>query len=256
MMGFRALLRKELREQIRTYRLVAVAALFALLGIISPVTDRYTKELINAIGTEGGSISITLPPPSLDGVATQLLKNLSQFGLICAILLAAGSVAWEKERGTAALILTKPASRAAFLASKLVAMSISLALSVALGCAFCYLYTALLYPSNFPLGGYVAMALLLWWMLVGFTVLTMLGSTLTRSAIAAAGIAIVLLIVFGLIGVLPVVGPYMPVSLAVPAHKLMIGQDPGWLLGPLVFNVLLVPALFLVTWLVFRHQEL
>jgi ABC-2 type transport system permease protein len=256
MMGFRALLRKELREQARTYRLVAVAAIFALFGILSPVTDRYTQQLVDAIGREGGGFTMTVPPPSLEGVATQLLKNLSQWGIICGLLLAMGSVAWEKERGTAAMILTKPASRAAFLGAKLVAISINLGLGVVLGCAFCYLYTALLYPTNFPIGGYLAMALLLWWMLVGFVTITLLASALTRSAVAAAGVAIVALIVFGIVGILPVVGPYMPVSLDVPAHRLMMGQNPGWLLGPLLFNVLLVPALFTLTWLAFRHQEL
>jgi hypothetical protein len=36
----------------------------------------------------------------------------------------------------------------------------------------------------------------------------------------------------------------------------MLGQDAGWILGPVLFNLALVPALFGVTWLVFRRQEL
>jgi len=41
MMGFRVLLLKELREQFRTSRMVAVAAVFVLFGILGPLTDRY-----------------------------------------------------------------------------------------------------------------------------------------------------------------------------------------------------------------------
>ena len=256
MMGFRTLLAKELREQIRTYRLVAVAAVFVLFGILSPVTDRYMKELFDALGTQTGGMSFTVPGPSLGGAATQLLKNLSQFGIICALLLAMGSVAWEKERGTAGMIMTKPASRAAFLAAKLTAISLNLGLGMILGCGLAYLYTALLYPSVFPLGGYLAMAAMLWWMTVVFAAITLLGSALTRSAIAAAGIGLVALVVFGIAGALPVVGPYLPTSLAGPASDLMLGHDPGSFLGPLVFNVTLVPVLFLATWLSFRRQEL
>jgi ABC-2 type transport system permease protein len=256
MMGFAPLLLKELREQIRTYRLLAVAAVFVLFGILSPVTDRYMKELFDAIGTETGGFSMTVPAPSLKGVADQLLKNLSQFGIICALLLAMGSVAWEKERGTAAMIMTKPASRAAFLAAKLVAISLSLGLGVILGCGLAYLYTAILYPSNFPLGGFVAASAMLWWIAVVFAAITLLGSALTRSAIAAAGIGLVALIVLGIASALPVVGPYMPPSLGEPAMDLLLGRDPGAILGPLVFNVALVPVLFLVTWLSFRRQEL
>jgi ABC-2 type transport system permease protein len=256
MMGFTVLLQKELREQFRTGRLVAVAAVFVLFGILGPATDRYMKELLDAIGSQGGGFSIAVPPPSLTGAATQILKNISQFGIICALLLAMGSVAWEKERGTAGLILTKPASRAAFLGAKLAAISLNLAVAMVLGCGLGYVYTALLYPAAFPIGGYIAMMLLLWWMLVVFVAITLLGSTITRSAVAAAGIGLVTMIVLGIIGALPVVGPYMPSSLGSVAMDLCLGKDPGNVIGPLLFNIALVPVLFAVTWLAFRRQEL
>ena len=96
MMGFGILLRKELREQFRTGRLVAVAAVFVLFGILGPLTDRFMKQLFDAIGSEGAGMTFQVPPPSLDGAAAQIMKNLSQFGIICALLLAMGSVAWEK----------------------------------------------------------------------------------------------------------------------------------------------------------------
>jgi ABC-2 type transport system permease protein len=256
MMGFTVLLKKELREQFRTGRLIAVATVFVLFGILGPLTDRYMKELFDAIGTEGGGMTFQVPAPSLAGASVQILKNLSQFGIICALLLAMGSVAWERERGTAGMILAKPASRAAFLGAKLAAISINLALSVALGCGLAYLYTALLYPAAFPIGGYLAMSVLLWWMLVIFAAITMLGSTVTRSAIAAAGIGLVALLVFGILGALPLIGPWMPSSLGAPASDLMLGQDPGAIVGPVLFNVALVPVLFGATWLAFRRQEL
>lgn len=256
MMGFRVLLLKELREQVRTNRLVAVAAVFLLFGILGPLTDRYMKELVDAIGTESGGFTIQVPGPSLEGDLVQIIKNLSQFGIICALLLGMGSVAWEKERGTAGMILTKPASRAAFLAAKVVAISLTLGIATALGTGVAYVYTLILYPTVFSLGGYVAMAMLLWWMLVSFTAITVLASTITRSAIAAAGIGLVALLVMGIVSALPTIGPYMPSSLGDPARAMAMGQDPGWLLGPLLFNIALVPALFCVTWLVFRRQEL
>ena len=256
MMGLRVLLAKELREQLRTNRLLAVAAVFVLFGIISPLTDRYMKQLFDAIGSESTGMSFVVPPPSLEGAAAQILKNLSQFGIICALLLAMGSVAWEKDRGTAGMILTKPASRAAFLAAKLIAISITLGLATLLGCGFAYGYVTLLYPTTFALGGYVAMALLLWWMLVGFAAITVLGSSVTKSAIAAAGIGLVALLVLGILAQLPVVGDYMPTSLGTIASNLVLGKDPGFVLGPILFNVALVPILFGITWLTFRRQEL
>lgn len=256
MMGLGILLRKELREQMRTNKLIAVGAVFIVFGILSPLTDRYMKQLLDAVGSQGGAMSFVVPPPSLAGAATQILKNMSQFGIICALLLAMGSVAWEKDRGTAGMILTKPASRAAFLAAKLIAIALTLGLAVVLGCGFSYAYVALLYPASFALGGYVAMVFLLWWMLVGFAAITMLGSTLTRSAIAAAGIGMVALLVFGILAELPVIGNYMPTALGKIASDLVMGKDPGFILGPLLFNFALVPVIFGLTWLAFRRQEL
>jgi ABC-2 type transport system permease protein len=256
MMGFRILLLKELREQVRTGRLIAVAAVFVLFGILGPLTDRYMKELIDAIGTQSGGFTVLVPPPSLAGDLSQIVKNLSQFGVICGLLLAMGSVSWEKDRGTAGMIITKPASRAAFLAAKLVAISLNLALAVALGCGLGYVYTLVLYPTVFPLGGYVAMAVILWWSTVVFVAITLLGSTASRSAIAAAGLGLVAMLVLGIFSAIPVIGPWSPLSLITPAEQLALGNDAGNFAGPLLFNIALVPALFGVTWLVFRRQEL
>jgi ABC-2 type transport system permease protein len=256
MMGFRVLLAKELREQLRTGRFVAVAAVFVLFGILSPLTDRYMKELFDALGTESGGMQFTVPGPSLAGDLAQVLKNLSQFGVICALLLGMGAVAWEKERGTAAMIMTKPASRAAFLAAKQVAIALNLAFAVFLGCGLAYLYTVLLYPDVFSAGGYLAMALILWWTLVVFVAVTLFGSTLTRSAVAAAGLSFVAFLVLGLLVSLPVIGPWSPLALLTPAEHLALGESAGDFLWPLVFNIALVPALYAVTWLSFRNQEL
>jgi ABC-2 type transport system permease protein len=256
MMGFRVLLAKELREQIRTSRLIAVAVVFILFGILGPLTDRYMKELLDAVGSQGGGMTFQVPPPSLKGDLGQIVKNLSQFGVVCALLLAMGAVAWEKERGTAGMIMTKPASRGAFLAAKLTAISLNLAVAVTLGGGLGYIYTALLYPVAFPLGGYIAMAAILWWTLVVFVAITLLGSTASRSAIAAAGLAFVAFIVLGILVTVPVVGPWSPLGLLTPASHLALGEDAGNFLGPLLFNIALVPALFGVTWLVFRKQEL
>jgi hypothetical protein len=63
-------------------------------------------------------------------------------------------------------------------------------------------------------------------------------------------------IVLGIFVTVPVVGPWSPLGLMTPASHLALGEDAGNFLGPLLFNIALVPALFGVTWLVFRKQEL
>jgi hypothetical protein len=109
MAGAGTLLRKELLEQWRTLRLPLTAIVFVLIGLSSPVLARFTPELLQAVG--GNLIPIVLPTPTAADAVAQLAKNLTQLGALVGILLAAGSVAAEKERGTAALLLVRPVSR-------------------------------------------------------------------------------------------------------------------------------------------------
>ena len=258
MTGFVVLLGKELREQVRTYRLPIVTIVFALFGITSPALARYTKELIAALGSQAaGGIEIIVPEPTVANAVGQLLKNLGQFGILIAILLAMGTVASEKERGTTGLILTKPASRMSFLLAKLVAIGVTLAIAVAVGCSFGAIYTALLFEgASLDIGGWVVMAALLWLAIYAYAALTFLGSTLTRSAIAGAGVGFVALIVTGIIGALPRIGSYMPVTLTTPAAAVALGTTAGSdLAGPVLAAVGFVIVPFILAWLSFRRQE-
>jgi len=101
--GLGLLLRKEIREQARTMRLLAVVAVFAILGLLSPVFARYVREIVEAVG--GGQLGGMIPAPSIRDAVAQFTKNTGQFGVLIAILVAMGSVAAEKERGTAAFLL-------------------------------------------------------------------------------------------------------------------------------------------------------
>lgn len=254
MNGFGPLLRKELLEQWRTRRLVVVSVVFVALGIGSPFLARYTAELIEAVG--GMPFEITLPVPTIADAVSQFLKNLGQAGILTAILLAMGSVATERERGTAALLLSKPASRAAYLAAKLVAIGGTLAVGMLLASAAGYMYTTLLFEAP-GVGGWLGMTALLLLSLLAYGALTFLGSTLTRSPVAAAAIGIGGMILLAIVASIPRLAPYLPAGISgAPAQAVALGTDPGPLLWPVLANVALVAGLALFSWVVFRHQEL
>ena len=253
MSGLAPLLRKELLEQWRTMRLPIVAAVFLLVGLASPLLARFTPEILKAVG--GDQFSIVLPTPTAADAWAQLAKNLGQFGALVAVLLAMGSVATEKERGTAALILTKPAARDAFLLAKMVAIATTLGISTAIAGAGAWLYTFILFEP-LPVAGFVAAMLLQWLALVAYAAVTFLGSTLTRSALAAAGLGVAAFIVLGILGIIPAIGPYLPTGLGDPARALALGLPGVDALGPAVASIVLVAALFAAAALAFRRQEL
>ena len=254
MSGFAPLLRKELLEQWRTRRLMVVAVVFIALGIGSAFLARYTPELIRAVG--GLPFDIEFPEPTLADGIDQFLKNVGQAGILTAILLTMGSVATEKERGTAALVLSKPASRAAYLAAKLVAIGATLAISLALASAAGYFYTALLFEAP-SVAGWTGMSALLLLSLLAYAALTFVGSTLTRSALAAAAIGIGGMIFLAIVAAVPKIAPYTPAGISgAPARALALGTEAGLLIGPLLVNGGLVVALAALAWLAFRRQEL
>ena len=119
MAGLGVLLRKELLESWRTYRLAVVGGLFLFVGLSSPLLAKFLPEILKAAGGDQFGV-IVVPTPTAADAVDQLWKNLAQFGAFAAIILAMGAVSTEKDRGTAAFVLSKTASRGAFLGAKVV----------------------------------------------------------------------------------------------------------------------------------------
>jgi ABC-2 type transport system permease protein len=252
MAGLSILVRKEVLEQWRTLRLPVIATIFLLIGLSSPLVARFTPEILKAVG--GDQFQLALPPPTTADAVDQLLKNLGQLGALVAVLLPMGTVATEKERGTAALLLTKPASRAAFLLAKLVAIAATLGLAVALAAAGAWFYTLVLFEP-LPITGFVAAAALEWLALFAYASVTFLGSALSRSALAAAGLGILGLFGLGIASVLPGIGQWFPGGLGEAARFLALGL-PADAWPAIVGSIAIVVVLSLCSWLAFRRQEL
>ena len=123
--GGRVLLRKELLESWRTLRLRSSAGCSCWSGCRRRCSPGYLPEIIEAAaGDQLPPIPIPTPVPA--DAADQLWKNLAQFGAFAAIVLAMGAVAGELDRGTAAFVLSKTATRGAFLGAKVAAIGLVL----------------------------------------------------------------------------------------------------------------------------------
>jgi ABC-2 type transport system permease protein len=256
MSGTRVLLDKELLESWRTYRLPVVAGLFLFVGLLSPLLAKFLPEIVTAAA--GDQLpTIPLPTPTAASAVEQLWKNLAQFGAFAAIILAMGAVATERDRGTAAFILAKSVSRGAFLTAKVVVIGALLAIGVALASVVAWIYTAILFEPM-PVAGWLAMAVLAWLGLAVWAALTFLGSTVTGSVAAAAGLGFLALIVLSILGAVPNVGRFTPGGLAGPAMALASGApvDAVDIVTPVVSTVILIGlALGAAAWS-FGRQEI
>lgn len=252
-MIFLAMLRKELLEQWRSRRLVAVAAVLLFFGFLSPLSAKLLPDLMKSLGDTGG-IVIELPPPTAQDGLLQYVKNTSQFGVLLAVLLAMGALAREKERGTAAMILSKPASRASFLLAKFVALTLVFSLCLALAGLACYYYTIVLF-KGIGEAHFVEMNLLLALFIEFYLAVTLLGSTIVRSQVAAGGLGLGAVFVVAALGALPRLGNYMPTALLNWARDLMARSgEPVW--GAVAVSLGAIIVCLGAALAVFKRQEL
>lgn len=257
--AFPVLLRKELLESIRTFRFPIVAGLFLFTGLSSPVLARYLPEIIELAGGDQFGV-IEIPTPTPRDAVDQLVKNLAQFGALAAILLAMPLVSGEKDRGTAAFILTKPVTRRSFLLAKLAGLAIVLGASTIVAVIAGWIYTALLFEP-LPVVGWVWLTILVMLWLFAFAALTFAGSVVTGSTAAAAGIGFVALLGLGIVSAIPGLGKFTPGGLLGPATELAansvsVAQLGTNLLYPVVATIVLIAAAIGVAAWSFSRQEL
>ena len=259
MRGLPILLRKELLESWRTYRLPIVVGLFAFVGLSSPLVAKLLPEIIKAAGGEGLGV-IAIPTPTAADAVLQVQKNLGQFGALAAILLAMGAVATELERGTAAFVLVHPVGRSTFLAAKAIAIGLVLALSVTVAIALGWFYTTILFAPPDVLG-WVALGVLSWLALGAWAALTFLASVVTGSSIAAAGLGFVALITVSILAAVPAFDRWTPSGLSEPASALAIGASNAAELGidlwvPVASTIVLIAVCIGLAVVSLRRREL
>lgn len=246
--------RKEWMEIIRSYRLLVVAVVLVFFGLTSPLMTKLTPEIGKLMPADSGiSIQVTRPP-SVQDVIVQYVKNTAQFGILLAILLSMGTVAHEKDKGTAAMILVKPLPRGAFLGAKFAALAALFAITILAAAIACFYYTMLLFEAM-NIWNWMVLNMLLFVYVLVYVAITLLCSTLVKSPVAAGGMAVGALILLGLIGLIPALGKFLPGELVAWGTRLMLGDaSTSW--TAFGVSVGLIAVSLVAAWLVFRKQEL
>lgn len=216
-------LKKELCEQARTYRLMILLLVFLLLGILNPVTAWLLPDLMSMLAADG--IQISLPDPSMADSWMQFYKNVPQLGFIVLVILFAGLLPSELERGTLLPFFARGLSRKAVLGAKYAA-------SVLLWTAACIIcvgatwgYTLYFFGEAGDVGGILLASFFLW--LFGNFLLAaeLFGGVVTGSvygALLTAGALVVLLFLGGLI---PHMSEQLPIVLISGPVGLITGQE-------------------------------
>lgn len=251
MTGLSVLIKKELKEQLRSYRLLIVCAVFVLFGLATPLMTKYLPELLKLAGED---IVIEFPTPTAVQAMQEYADTMIQVGVLVAVLVTMGAIARERERGTAAMTLTKPVGRGAFVVAKLVAASITFAIAIVAGGVACYAYTFVLFEEA-NASGFLALNLLMALFFVVCLAVTLLCSSLFKNQLAAGGVALVTVIVLALVSAIPWIGPYTPGKLASWGMALVSeSSDSAW--RALGASLVLIVSCVVLSWQTLQRKEL
>ncbi|MCL2706862.1 MAG: ABC transporter permease [Dehalococcoidia bacterium] len=254
MKGFGVLLRKEIKEQFRTNKVIIVAAVFLIFGLLSPVMTKYLPEIINSMSGTDGIIFEMSDPVSNDAILSYA-SNIAQFGVLMAVLLAMGAITKEIGSGTAALLLSKPVSRLSFIVAKLTAEWLNMLLGLLLSGLACCIYTLLLF-NDVSVMGFVYQMLLMAVYFAFCLVITIFFSSLMKSQIAAGGLAMAVIIIVSLLSILPRVGHFLPGELINWGNQLVLGTAGNVAWGALAVVAGLIVLGVYGAWLSLRRKEL
>ncbi|WP_069802421.1 ABC transporter permease [Thermogemmatispora onikobensis] len=254
--AFWPMLKKEFREQSRTYRFVIAVIVFLLLGISAPIITWLTPDLLKNLGN---GATIILPPQTATDALNTYLKNMVQLPALALILLAMGAIADERSRGTAVTILTKPVPRPIFVLAKFLAYEGTLIISLTLAAVGAYYYTGQLFRP-LPVGPFLILNIALLAFLTLTLALTILCSALVRNSIAAGGMAFVGFLVLVVVPNLNAsISRVLPSVLFRPERvaQLVAGTASlGETLWPLLVGLGLAGLLVVLTCLVYHSQEI
>lgn len=253
MNGFAVFALKEAREIVKTWRIWVLPGIVLFFALTGPVLAKYTPQILGAVVNDQFP-GLKLPTPTYTDAYSQWVKNLSQVVLFTVIISYGGLVSGEVRSGTAALVLTKPVSRTAFVFAKASVHAVFLGLVVTAGTLLTWGVTAALFDAA-P-GGPLWSGTLVWLVTgVLFVAVMALLSVLLKSAAGAAGIGLALYAVLTAAALWKPLGRYSPAALTSQAASLAAGEGPD-VLWPVVTGLALAVVLVAGAGSVFRRQDL
>ena len=126
MKGLIPLLKKEIKEQIKTHRLLIVGGVFLCFGLMAPLLQYFMPQILKMANEQ---VVIEIPAATSLTSFMDYASYFGQFGILIAVLIAMGAITNELKHGTALITLSKPVSSGAFVSSKFIAISLTLLVS-------------------------------------------------------------------------------------------------------------------------------
>ncbi len=201
--------RLELLRLIRTRRWIALLAVYVFFGLLGPFTARYLNEILDRVGGDLEGATIVLPNPEpIDGLA-QFSSNAAQIGLLVAVVIAAGALALDSKPEMAIFLRTRVDHVRSLLWPRFVVSAVAVSGAFLLGALLAWYETVVLIGALPP--GRVLAGIVLGMLYLVFVVAVVAAAAgRTRSVLGTVLLSIVVLLLLPIVGIVDVVGEWLP----------------------------------------------
>lgn len=255
MKSYIAFTKKEFLEFTRTYKLLITAAVFLLIGIMSPAFAKIMPDLMKSMVTDK-TITIHMGTPTALDSWTQFFKNISQIGLFVLVIIFSGIMSGEYRKGTLINMLTKGLSRPTVILSKFTMSASVWTLSYTLCFAVAYYYTKYFWSSD-NLKNLLFSVFCMWVFGMLLVAALLLGAVIFKSTYGSLLSTGSFVIIMFTLGTLPKTKKYDPAKLASDNLSLLTGNsNPGDFTIPLLISLGLIVAFVLIAIVHFNKKQL
>ncbi len=248
MTGFWALAWKEVLEQRRTWKFLALVGIFTAVSLLVAIIPFAITEV------KGESQGAEEARQLFQGYGITIFT----LGTLVTIIVAMGSLSVERASGTAAMTLSKPVTRAAFVGAKFLGLALSIFTALVVGSAVMYVLTIILF-DYWSVARFAAFMAIIGVYLIFIASITFFWSGMFRRQLLAGGLALLLFIVQGAVSEIPHTQRYWPIN--APEWGAGItdvdeGVQQGGYWTSFAISWASIAVLGVGTWAVFRRKEL
>jgi ABC-2 type transport system permease protein len=253
MRGFGAFFTKELRETVHTWRIWVLPAFILFSGITSPVVTYLLPLLADRLGGGQTNVTIQVADPTAIAAYVEYLGNLGELVMFALVIAYGGIVSSEIRSGTAALALSKPLSRGAFILSKWLSQLLVIVGATFVATSLCVALTAVLLGTGPAVALVEATALWLVYAALLLSAMVLLSVCFSAPA-AAAGAGIGVYASLAVFAQFQITSRSTPAGLMAAALALVNGEPSHWLLPLLTGLALSAAFLAAAVWRFSRRE--
>lgn len=205
--------RLEWLRLVRTRRLVALFGVYLFFGVLGPFGARYLGEILELAGGDLEGAVIEFPPPApVDGMA-QFASNAMQVGTLVAVVVAAGALALDAIPEMGVFLRTRTPRASTLLVPRFVVVATGSCAAFVAGAAAAWYETWVLIGPPDPLGVVAGVVLGCLYLVFASSLVAAVAAR-ARSVLGTVMVSIVSLLVLPILGVVDVVGRWLPSRLA------------------------------------------